>query len=158
MVALSTSRFKNGRFTFPDGFQSAPKTLVDFIDFKGEKDEDYYLPSQNRYHDMILKQAKDRQRIYQLRKYTVRVKESGVCPTLTANMGQGGHNVPFVFDKKGLRKLTENECLGLQGFPEKFKFPDSVPRYARYVQIGNSVSPKVAARLATAVRKKLEKG
>ena len=60
--------------------------------------------------------------LYHLRKYLVRVKEENVCPTLTANMGLGGHNVPFLFDSKGIRKLTEYECLALQGFPKNFVF------------------------------------
>ena len=31
------------------------------------------------------------------------------CPTLTANMGGGGHNVPFVLDDQGIRKqLNKN--------------------------------------------------
>jgi hypothetical protein len=31
-------------------------------------------------------------------------------------------------DSKGLRKLTEYECLKLQGFPPEYKFPDEIPR------------------------------
>ncbi|RFF26710.1 MULTISPECIES: DNA cytosine methyltransferase [unclassified Wenzhouxiangella] len=157
MVALATNRFKNGRFLFPRASQHvAPKNLEHFIDFQGEKDDSYYLPEQNRYYRMIASKAKDKQRIYQLRKYTVRVKDRGVCPTLTANMGRGGHNVPFVFDAKGLRKLTERECLALQGFPKDFEFPDDVPNHARYTQIGNSVSPLVAHCIAQNVSEKLE--
>lgn len=39
------------------------------------------------------------------------------CPTLTANMGSGGHNVPLILDEKGIRKLTPRKCFNLQGFP-----------------------------------------
>ena len=35
----------------------------------------------------------------------VRENKSGVCPTLTANMGTGGHNVPLIKDDYGIRKL-----------------------------------------------------
>lgn len=31
---------------------------------------------------------------------------SGVVPTLTANMGEGGHNVPLVKTETRIRKLT----------------------------------------------------
>ena len=37
--------------------------------------------------------------------------KSNCCPTLTANMGGGGHNVPLLLDNKGIRKLTPRECL-----------------------------------------------
>src|SRR3989338_5922416 len=47
--------------------------------------------------------------IYQWRRKYVRENKNGVCPTLTANMGTGGHNVPLVKDKKGIRKLTPSE-------------------------------------------------
>ena len=33
--------------------------------------------------------------VYQWRRKYVRKNMSGVVPTLTANMGEGGHNVPF---------------------------------------------------------------
>jgi len=104
---------------------------------------------------MINKEIDDKGCIYQLRKYEVRVKDSGVCPTLTANMGCGGHNVPFIVDAKGLRKLTEYECLRLQGFPESFTFPADVPRNERYKQIGNSVSVPISELLGEAVKDKI---
>ena len=62
-------------------------------------------------------------------------------------MGLGGHNVPFIVDSRGLRKLTEYECLKLQGF-SKFRFPDEVPRACRYTQVGNAVTVPVAELLA----------
>ena len=34
--------------------------------------------------------------VYQWRRVYIRENKSGVCPTLTANMGEGGHNVPIV--------------------------------------------------------------
>ena len=45
--------------------------------------------------------------VYQWRRVYVRENKSNLCPTLTAfNMGTGGHNVPLVRDKLGIRKLT----------------------------------------------------
>ncbi|MES2120489.1 MAG: DNA (cytosine-5-)-methyltransferase [Pseudomonadota bacterium] len=155
MVAFSTARFSSGRFSFPEQQASAHKDLSEFIDFENEVAPEYYLPHDNRYYHMIKGAADGDRQIYQLRKYLVRTKEPGVCPTLTANMGLGGHNVPFVFAPGGLRKLTEFECLALQGFPKHFTFPEEVPRAKRYTQIGNAVAPPVAEQLAAAVKVKL---
>lgn len=156
MVAFSTEAFRNGRFSFPAPQEQPPKNLADFISFSGQLDDDtYYLHEENRYHKMISEKVDDPYCIYQLRKFLVRVKDPGVCPTLTANMGLGGHNVPFIVDAKGLRKLTERECLDLQGFPDWFEFPDDMVRSKRYMQIGNSVIPLVAELLAEKIKEKI---
>lgn len=158
MVALSVDHFSTGRFEFPatDGEAVKPKALERYIDFNGIAPRDYYLARENRYHKMISASAQERTAIYQLRKYEVRVKDPGVCPTLTANMGSGGHNVPFVFDQGGLRKLTEYECLRLQGFPESFQFSEDVPRHRRYVQVGNAVPVPVAKLVAQQLKRRLD--
>lgn len=158
MVALSIDHFKNGKVNFPNQKDESVKNLADYIDFSSSLDDDsYYLPEENRYHKMISNEVEDKACIYQLRKFLVRVKEPGVCPTLTANMGLGGHNVPFIHDAKGLRKLTEFECLKLQGFPAGYTFPEEVLRAKRYIQVGNSIAVPVAALLAKAVKEKIEK-
>jgi DNA (cytosine-5)-methyltransferase 1 len=157
MVALSTAHFSSGRFDFPVANQALSRDISKYIDFDGDVNDEYYLPKENRYFHMINGVVNGDRQIYQLRKYLVRVKEPGVCPTLTANMGQGGHNVPFVSTAKGLRKLTEHECLALQGFPRYFSFPESVPRAKRYEQIGNAVAVPVATRLAEAVKDRLKR-
>jgi len=157
MVGLSIDSFSNGKFKFPTERDVTKKQLKDYIDFDGSlEDNSYYLPDENRYHRMITDITDDKYRIYQLRKYEVRPQAPGECPTLTANMGLGGHNVPFIHDAKGLRKLTEYECLRLQGFPPDFTFPDYVPRARRYVQIGNSVSVPIAELLAKGVVEKFK--
>lgn len=158
MVAFSIDHFKNGKINFPSQKDESAKKLTDYIDFSGSQDDDgYYLPEENRYHKMISNEVEDKTCIYQLRKFLVRVKDAGVCPTLTANMGLGGHNVPFIHDSKGLRKLTEFECLRLQGFPAGYTFPVEVPRAKRYIQVGNSIAVPVATLLAKAVKEKIEK-
>jgi DNA (cytosine-5)-methyltransferase 1 len=85
--------------------------------------------------------------IYQWRRKYVRENKSGVCPTLTANMGTGGHNVPLVMDDLGIRKLTPRECARIQGFPDTYKLPKIADSYL-YKQIGNSVSVPVVYRIA----------
>jgi DNA (cytosine-5)-methyltransferase 1 len=157
MIAFSADQFKNGRLDLQLEQNNKPKDLREYIDFDGSvEDDSYYLDEDNRYYKMIAEREIDPYCIYQLRKYLVRVKERGLCPTLTANMGLGGHNVPFIFDKKGLRKLTEHECLRLQGFPEWYKFPEEVPRAKRYQQVGNSVIPVLIEKIAKSIKNKIE--
>lgn len=155
MVAFSISHFKNGKFEFPSGNSTNDKNLSDFVDFKETKDSYYYLQENNRYFEMIKGHEIDEECLYQLRKYLVRTKEPNTCPTLTANMGQGGHNVPFIINGSKVRKLTEYECLKLQGFPDWFKFPDNVPKASRYTQVGNAVAVPVAELLAKKIHKKV---
>lgn len=89
--------------------------------------------------------------VYQWRRQYVRANKSKVCPTLTANMGTGGHNVPLVIDDIGIRKLTPRECLNFQGFPSSFNFPNIVNSQL-YKQAGNSVSVPVVEKIARVVK------
>ena len=70
----------------------------------------------------------------------MRINKSNLCSTLRANMGTGGHNVPIIRDKYGIRKLTPRECFNFQGFPSNFKLPKSIPDSQLYKQAGNSVT------------------
>lgn len=85
--------------------------------------------------------------IYQWRRQYVRENKSGVCPTLTANMGSGGHNVPLVLDEEKIRKLTPRETARLQGFPDTFNLPDISDSHL-YHQFGNSVTIPLIERIA----------
>jgi len=156
MVAFSITDFKNGKFEFPSSKNQEPKDLTNFVNFEQELDDYYYLAKNNRYFEMIKDHEIDEYCLYQLRKYLVRTKERNTCPTLTANMGQGGHNVPFIIQNERVRKLTEYECLKLQGFPHDFKFPESVSRAYRYMQVGNAVAVPVAEQLAKQVYNKIK--
>lgn len=60
----------------------------------------------------------------------------------------GGHNVPIIIDKKGIRKLTPKECLLAQGFPKNYKIPVGIPDSKIYKQAGNSVTVSVIERIA----------
>ena len=77
--------------------------------------------------------------IYQYRRHYTRENKSNVCPTLTCNMGSGGHNVPLLLDNKGIRKLTPRECFNLQGFPIDYKLPN-ISDSKLYQLSGNAVS------------------
>jgi DNA (cytosine-5)-methyltransferase 1 len=94
--------------------------------------------------------------VYQWRRQYVRENKSNVCPTLTANMGTGGHNVPLIKDMYGLRKLTPRECFNLQGFPKDYQFPLDVPNSQLYKQAGNSVTVEMISVLAKLLKEALD--
>ncbi|MGL5123700.1 MAG: DNA cytosine methyltransferase [Fusobacteriaceae bacterium] len=108
----------------------------------------------------IEKQINEMYEIYQIRRgMYIRKNQSGVCPTLTANMGTGGHNVPLIKVDDGVRKLTPTECFDLQGFgvkEGKFKLPN-ISNAALYKQVGNAVSVSVIELIAKKIIKTLEK-
>ena len=101
-------------------------------------------------------EAGERDSVYQLRRSYVRENKSGVCFTLMANMGDGGHNMPVIRDRWGIRKLTQKECLRLQGIDaEDFVFPPDLSRSQQYKQIGNAVTVPLARKLADECRRLL---
>ncbi|EOU1827195.1 DNA (cytosine-5-)-methyltransferase [Clostridium perfringens] len=101
---------------------------------------------------------------YQVRRgMYVRKNMSNVCPTLTANMGTGGHNVPLIKVKDGIRKLTPKETFKLQGFPigEGYEFPEkfnnrAYPESHLYKQSGNAVSVPIIKLIAEEILKSLK--
>ena len=102
----------------------------------------YYYNNKLKVYDEIKKSVTksiDDNILYQYRRYYVRENKSNQCPTLTANMGGGGHNVPLLLDKKGIRKLTPRECFNLQGFPSDYKLPNTSDSQL-YKLAGNAVS------------------
>lgn len=104
--------------------------------------EKYYYNGKPLYKKLV-DYVTEEGKVYQWRRKYVRENKRGVCPTLTANMGTGGHNVPIIKDKKGIRKLTPLECARLQGFPEDYQLPSNLSDSALYKQFGNSVSVPV---------------
>ncbi|MCC6711097.1 MAG: DNA cytosine methyltransferase [Candidatus Pacebacteria bacterium] len=94
--------------------------------------------------------------LYQWRRHYVRENKKGVCPTLTANMGTGGHNVPLIKQGQIIRKLTPRECARFQGYPDSYILPELADSKL-YKQVGNSVSITVIRRIAKNIRKAIEK-
>ena len=154
MVAVNREFYDYNPFTYVPETES-PRGLLEFIRKEKVDDPAYYLDSENRYGSWLLREGGNMlpNQLIQLRQHLVRKQKPDVCPTLTANMGGGGHNVPFLIDDGRLRKLTERECLNLQGFPEEFCFPENLPMSTKYKQIGNSVSPYASFWLAEEIRK-----
>lgn len=111
------------------------------------KVDDYFYYNEKPLFNSLVNEITDKEKVYQWRRKYIRENKSNVCPTLTANMGTGGHNVPIIVDDYGIRKLTPRECLRLQGFPEGYDFPEKVSRSNRYKQIGNSISIPVIERI-----------
>ncbi len=90
--------------------------------------------------------------VYLWRRNHLRVYKNQAFPTLLASMGTGGHNVPMIKDKKGLRKLTPRECARIQGFSDDYILPYSLAHKHLYRQIGNSVSVPVIKKIAFAIK------
>ena len=122
MVAASKRHFTFNPFSPPPASNqvgAAIHTIDMFIDRTRRGADDAYLPPDNRYYKMIQRAMSGGDsdgNVYQLRRSYVREKRQGLCPTLTANMGIGGHNVPFVRDAWGIRRLSVDEVARLQGF------------------------------------------
>ena len=146
---LDKSHFEN--FGFPNKIPLT-KTIHDCLE-KNDVDDRYYYNDKPLYIK-LKKDMKKRDTVYQWRRKYVRENKNGVCPTLTANMGMGGHNVPLVLNGKGIRKLTPRECANFQGFPDSFKLPTMADSHL-YKQFGNSVSIPVIRRLAKKIKKAL---
>ncbi len=128
---------KFNEFRFP-GEYVRTKTIRDCLEVDNH---DPYLVYTTRmsHYDELVREITDETSIYQWRRQYVRKNQSHVCPTLTANMGMGGHNVPLITQNGLIRKLSPRECLNFQGFPGKYRFPDSIAMSAKYKQAGNSV-------------------
>lgn len=134
-------------FTFPDKVE-LETNLHDLIDFETKvEDKYYYTEDKHKFYPELEEAITSSDTVYQWRRKYVRENKSGLCPTLTANMGTGGHNVPLVKVKHGIRKLTPRECFNIQGYPETFVLPDLANSHL-YKQAGNSVVVPVIKRIA----------
>jgi DNA (cytosine-5)-methyltransferase 1 len=111
-----------------------------------DKQSDYFYYNSHRYYPILDAHILNADTIYQWRRHYVRENKNQLCPTLTANMGTGGHNIPLIRDSFGIRKLTPRECLRFQGFDDTFTFP-AMALSKQYKQIGNSISVPVAKRI-----------
>ena len=150
IVAASRAHFNYNPFAPPaaaNGPNGHRRTLDEFIDRTSPGPQDSYLSRDNRYYKMIdreMASGESDANIYQLRRSYVREKKQGLCPTLTANMGIGGHNVPFVRDPWGIRRLSVEEVARLQGFgAAESLFPD-MPAPEKYRLLGNAVCVRLA--------------
>ena len=142
-------------------FAPVPKRGVREM-LEAEVDPKYYCKPSSAIYPMLSAEVRRKDTVYQYRRVYVRENKSNECPTLTANMGGGGHNVPFVMDDvscdqsarsartdKGIRKLTPRECFNFQGFPSTYQVETSgLSDTNLYKLAGNAVSVPVVKLIA----------
>ena len=133
------------------------KTIDKVVDWNAEVDKKYLYGSEKKCYELLKENITEKNTIYQYRRVYVRVNKGGVCPTLTANMGMGGHNVPLIINNQNkIRKLLPIECLRLQGFPDDFIIPSELCDSRVYKQAGNAVSVNVVKRVASNIKQAME--
>ena len=146
---LEQEAFNN--FVFPKKIK-LKKTIHSCLE-KTVKEQYYYnnKPLYQKLKDDVVK----KDTVYQWRRKYVRENKSNVCPTLTANMGMGGHNVPIILDDKGIRKLTPKECANFQGYPQRYILPNMADS-SLYKQFGNSICVPLVERIINSITLALE--
>lgn len=144
---------KHNKFVFPEPIPLI-RNIHDILE-KGKQAENLYYKEDHMYFPELKRTMLSKDTIYQWRRVYVRENKSNVCPTLTANMGAGGHNVPLVLDDYGIRKLTPKECFAFQGYPiEKYILPN-IANSRLYMQAGNSVTTTLIERISEQIIKVL---
>lgn len=106
-ISIPQANFVNGelKFDFPIKTKLT-RTIHDIID-DSITDSKLFYKEGHLYYDRMKDVITNPDTVYQWRRVYIRENKNGVCPTLTANMGEGGHNVPIVRTSKGIRKFTE---------------------------------------------------
>ena len=146
IVAFNPNKVKNHEdFKFPETVDLT--TTIHNILEKGKQDDKYYYAKDHKYYPELKKTVTSTNTVYQWRRVYVRENKSNVCPTLTANMGTGGHNVPIIKDDFGIRKLTPRECFSFQGYPKEYVLPE-IANGRLYMQAGNSVTTNLIERIS----------
>lgn len=139
------------RFRFPDPIKLTVG-INDVINRRKKQHSVYYYDKDSDIMKKYGNRINDQDYIYRISdKGLIRV-HNHYCPTLTANMGTYPNRVPIVRDDYGIRKLTLRECLDFQGFPQDYKFPNSITINDAYKQIGNSVCVPVVRRIAERIQ------
>lgn len=137
------------KFEFPNSIP-LEKSIHDLINPALDDDKLFYTPDRCSFYKELVNSVTKEDTVYQWRRKYVRENKSNACPTLTANMGTGGHNVPIIKTELGIRKLSPKECFLFQGFPESFKLPEIANTHL-YKQAGNSVVVPVIERIANSI-------
>ena len=152
IVGFKKESLKNEIFKFPNPINKTKK-VNDF--FEETNDTSLIYNSSFKHYELLYSKMKNENTLYQWRRQYVRENKSNSCPTLTANMGTGGHNVPLLIRNGQIRKLSPKECFNFQGFPKSFKLPDLAKSHL-YKQAGNSVSVPLIKKIALEIKKMLD--
>ena len=144
-------RDAHDRFQFPVARpRSECRPIRDFME--NQVATKYHYTDQSKIYDKIRDEIKDdisdTNTVYQYRRHYVRENKSNLVPTLTANMGTGGHNVPIVKHNGVIRKLTPRECFNFQGFPAEYRFPPRMSDAKLYKLAGNAISVSIVEKIA----------
>ena len=154
VVAFDPKQVKNyKKFKFPSEIKLT-KTIHDILE-QDKQDDKYYYSETHQYYPELAKTITKKDTVYQWRRVYVRENKSNVCPTLTANMGAGGHNVPLIKDDYGIRKLTPKECFAFQGYPMEQYILPPIANSKLYMQAGNSVTTTLIERISNEIIKVL---
>ncbi len=142
----------NIEFEFPK--PKLHQTSLSEILEKDRVDDFYYLS--NKYYSGLLKHKRRHEKSGNGFGCEI-LEPNGISNTLVAgNMGRERNLIQDVKTEKnkwGIRRLTIRECMRLQGFPKKFKFPVSTTR--AYQQLGNAVTVNVSKAVALKIKKSL---
>jgi DNA (cytosine-5)-methyltransferase 1 len=150
IVAFDPKQVKNySKFEFPKPIKLT-KTIHDYLE-KGKQADIYYYKKEHPYYPELQKAMVSKDTVYQWRRVYARENKSNLCPTLTANMGAGGHNVPLIKDDFGIRKLTPKECFAFQGYPIQNYILPPIAISKLYMQAGNSVTTTLIERIANQI-------
>lgn len=144
-IVCTRSKLVVDNFTLD--FPSIEKASIDSL-LEQKVNTKYYYTDKSTTWGLVSKSVVKKNTVYQYRRVYVRENKSNECPTLTANMGTGGHNVPLILDDtNGIRKLTPRECFTFQGFPYFYKLPN-ISDAQLYKLAGNAVSVPVVELIA----------
>lgn len=144
MVCLKSKEVFD-KFTL--NFPSIEKSCITSLLETGPIADKYYYTEKSKTWELVKSAVVKKNTVYQYRRVYVRENKSNECPTLTANMGTGGHNVPLILDDKGIRKLTPRECFNFQGFSSSYVLPN-LSDANLYKLAGNAVSVPVVSLIA----------
>ncbi|MGN0572656.1 MAG: DNA cytosine methyltransferase, partial [Acutalibacteraceae bacterium] len=138
------------KFKFPEK-RKLEKRIFDIIDKIQKPDDKYYLSVDSDEYKKLNAAMKDSEQIYRFSDYGIQASKDGISFTLKANMGTWKNRVPFIKNIYGIRKITPDECLLLQGFPDCFSFSD-IPLNSKYKQSGNTVCVPVICETAKMIK------
>ena len=141
IVGSFENKISDDFFSFT--YSNTMPNITDII--KPTVDEKFYYRADKYMYKDLIKHITSKDTFYQWRRVYVRENKNNICPTLTANMGTGGHNVPLILTNDGVRKLVPTEVERLQGFPDGWT--EGLSDTQRYKTLGNAVTTVVVKKI-----------
>lgn len=136
------------KFSFPEKSVLNIR-LSDIIDRSVQADFRYYERENTKIYRTLINSIKDSEQLYRFTDYGIQSSKDSISFTLKANMGTWYNRIPYLKDSFGIRKLTPEECLAIQGFPKSFAFPADISLKEQYKQAGNTVVVPLIKKIAT---------